>query len=124
MESLVFSRLTGDAGVTDLVGQRVYPLRLPQEPTYPAIMYQRVSTNEAHTHDQAGGLAESRVQFDCLAVTYSQAQALAAAVRAALNGWVDDGNGILACLLENQIDLYEDTTESYRVVLDFMLKWR
>jgi hypothetical protein len=124
MEALVYGRLTGNSEVAALVGTRVYPLHLPQAPTYPAIAYSRISTVEAHTHDRAGGLSESRLQVDCLAANYAGARALAGAVRGALDGWVDRDNNIMACLLENEFDLYDDLTETFRVIIDFMLKWR
>lgn len=124
MEDLVFARLIGAFEVAAQVGTRVYPLVFPQAGELPAVVYRRISSDQAHTHDQAGGLVEVRLQVDCLAAGFAEGRALATAVDSALNGWTDRNEGILACLLINQFDLYEDTTGVYRAVLEFMIKER
>jgi hypothetical protein len=124
VEQLLYTRLTTDIGVAALVGTRVYPLILPQDPILPAVVYRRISTGEFHTHDEAGGLRESRVQVDCLAQTYAGAKQIATAVLSSLNGWLDRDNDILACLLQNEFEVYEDITGISRIIIDFMIKYR
>jgi hypothetical protein len=71
--------------ISALIGDRVYPVRLPQGVTLPAVTYQRVAGGEDLTHSGAGP-ARALVQVDCWANGYDAALTLAAAVRAALAG--------------------------------------
>lgn len=66
------------------VGARVYPMTLPQTVTLPAIVYRVVSDDPSVTHSDAQdsptytGIRHSftRIQFDCVARTYDEAEAL------------------------------------------------
>lgn len=81
-------------------GTRVYPLSLPQNPTLPALTYQRVSTPRDLSHDGDQGYADARVQINCWAhrspsnLGYDQAKTLADQVRVALNGQFGTFGGV------------------------------
>ena len=87
------ARLIAAAPVTALVGQRVYWVDRPQASALPAITLQTIS--EARRQHMKGfdGLDVSRVQIDCWATSYAQAQALQ---EAAIAATIDEhaGNGI------------------------------
>lgn len=85
-ESVIYTLLTGDTGVTALVGTKIYPGRLPQNTVMPAISYEMVSGNEIlPINAQAGGvLVRSRVQVTVLAKTYAETKAVHEAARKAL----------------------------------------
>jgi hypothetical protein len=73
-----------------LVGTRVYPIVLPQSPTYPSIRYQRISTVRAPYRVLStgrAGYAKPRFQIDSYALTPATAQAVADAVMARLDGF-------------------------------------
>lgn len=67
------------------VGDRVYPLSLPQGATMPAVVYRVISDDPSVTHSDVQdhptytGVRHSftRVQFDCMDETYDGAEALA-----------------------------------------------
>jgi hypothetical protein len=81
------ARLLASGAIAALVGARVYPLRLPQKPTFPAIVLLRVSGIRAtHLHG-AASLARPRVQVDCWAPTLDQAAALGALCRQQLENY-------------------------------------
>jgi len=107
-EQTLYSTLKNDAGVSALVGTRIYPLLLPQNPTYPAITYQRISTRPVMTRT-GNGLDFVRMQIDCYADSYSGVKALAAAVEAALSTDYELG----------KTDFYDDTLEIFRVSMDY-----
>ena len=81
--------LVANAAVNAIVSGRVYPNKLPQTVTLPALTYQRVDTPRVHSHDTSGatGTAHPRIQFDCWAASYANAKGLADALRGALNGY-------------------------------------
>lgn len=75
------------SAVTDLVATRIYPLQLPQKPTLPAIRYFTASETRPQSTRGALGQARVRLQVDACGVKYSEAVALAKALRLALVGY-------------------------------------
>lgn len=117
VETALFTRLTSThAGTAALIGTRCYPLRLPQKPTFPAVVYQRVSSSgQIGTTDRR----TPRLQLSCWATTYAGARALAVQVRAALEEYADAT--IRMGRVVNEIDDFDETTELQRVILDAFL---
>jgi hypothetical protein len=86
-EGIVY-RLKNYSGLSALVGDRIYPLKLPQGVILPAVTYQRISTPRVITHDQGtGGLAMPRFQFSAYDDGYSSVKAVIKQIREALNGY-------------------------------------
>lgn len=90
-ETRMVAKLKATAGVTDLCGERIYPLSVPQGVTYPAIAYQQVGTATFNHSVGTCDFAIARFQVTSYAETYLAAKALNAAVKAALIGWTDGG---------------------------------
>jgi len=125
LRTIVYDRCVGHAGIAALVVARVYPNRLPEDVTYPAITYSRVSTTTADYRTQDGGPAPrevARVQINCYALTGDGAAALADQVRAAWDGWSDDCD-IGYAFQANRIMTREDTLKAYRVIVDIMVEY-
>lgn len=86
--------------VADLVGTRVYPLRLPQTstaPVLPAIRYQRISTVRGPYRKLSTGksdYAKPRFQVDCFATTPAGAKQLADAVYSVVAGFAGTIAGV------------------------------
>lgn len=71
--------------VAALVGDRGYPVILPQGATFPAFTYQRISGGtRVASHAGDSGLTLARIQVDCWASTYLAAKAACDAIRRAL----------------------------------------
>lgn len=85
-EKVVYTLLAGSAAVTGLVGTKIYPGRIPQNTTMPAVSYELVSgVDIAPINAQAGGvLLRSRVQVNVLARTYAEVKTIQEAIRGAL----------------------------------------
>ena len=118
----LYSRLQAVAGVTTLVSARVYPVRLPQGVTYPAIRYTTIDTQRDSALSADMGLAWPRMQIDSYAQTYLGAKQLATAVRAALKRatWTQDGIDVRDALLEQEADDYESDVEAFRIRQDYV----
>ena len=129
--SALRQRLLDVTGVTDLVGIRIYPMKLPQEPTFPAIVYQRISGDHEHAHGtRASGLAMPRYQFDAYADTYTGADNLGEQIRLALQGFSGTISydspaqtmKVWAIFAESDHDIgFDDKTELYRRSFDFFI---
>lgn len=78
-------QLLATPGLVALIGDRVYPVRLPPEPTLPAIAYQVVSEVRARAPRSRPGWVKSVVQLSVIGHDYDQAHAVAAALRRAID---------------------------------------
>jgi hypothetical protein len=126
IETEIRARLVADATIAALAKSgsvtRIYALFLPQDPTLPAITYQRISGPRIQRLNDATEWGQARIQYDCWATTYLGAQTLAAAVRISLNGFVGELATLkVAIRLDNERDLYEDELHIFRISQDYMV---
>jgi len=130
LEEGIRSYLAGFAGISALVGTRIYPLVIPQGATLPCITYQRISTPRISTHDgsgMSGDLSSPRFQFDAWATTLSSVKAITDQIRAALNGKTGSigtapyAYTIRAALADNEQPEYDPESELYRGRSDYII---
>jgi hypothetical protein len=92
VEQAVADHLAADSGVSALVAGRIYLLRLPQDPTYPAIRVQLISEPESSHLRGRLGQRPARVQVDAFdeessgGDPYAGVDAITAAMDTALLG--------------------------------------
>lgn len=114
-ESVLLRMLQEDAGLSALVGSKVFPLFIPSGNYLPCVTFQRLGGRPANTLSGASGLEEIDLQIDVWAKNYGEAKTIAKAVRAAMP---TSGDVFGAHLIEDQ-DLYEDGTNYFRVNMEF-----
>src|SRR5690606_34873976 len=85
----------------------------------PAITYQRVSNRRLTSHEGSLGVLMPLVQLSCWAKTWSEARAVAAAVRRALDGWIDYSTDppIHGVTVESDLDEYDSDARVYHGTL-------
>lgn len=83
----IYAKLSGDSAVRALVGDRIYPARTPQDTTLPKIVFTTITEGRAPTMAGSSGAVNPRIQIDCWADSNAGADALADAVRLALDGY-------------------------------------
>ena len=126
IEADLRTHLIADSPVTALVVARIYPIKLPQSPVYPAITYQIISDIPHRSLDGDSDLERVRARIDCWAETYTEALDLARKVRTA----VADFSGTMGTTVvtsskfETWNDIFEDAPEVYRRVVDFIIAHR
>lgn len=105
-----------------LVGSRIYPGVLPENPTYPAISYSLVSESRHHNID----VAYPRYQFSCFSPNYISAKNVATQVRKALQRYrgTMGSTQVIQGVFENEIELYDPTDKLYHVAVDMKLIFR
>lgn len=120
IEEVIVSKLKAHAGLSALVGTRVYPAPLPQRPTLPAVTYQRISTLPIGSRDAAkANFERPRFQFDGWALDVAGRAALADALRNALATIQQASNPrVDVTLLQDARDFYEADSGRYRAALD------
>lgn len=123
IEEALYSYLSTYAGLTASVGTRIYPNVIPSDASLPAVAYQRISTARVRSHEGPSNLSHTRIQFTCVADSYSAVKSVADQIRAALDGY----RGTMSTLrvdgvsIENEIADYVETSDLYIQRLDALI---
>lgn len=142
VESDLFDYLGSVAGLTALLGSgddfRLWPQRLEDDPTYPAVVYSRISgPRSAYTHDNAGippvavsVLVKARFQFDVWGGKdegggYETALDVVAQLVGALSGYkgMMGATQVQSCFIDSETDGFEPDTGSNRRMVDAILTY-
>jgi hypothetical protein len=89
------ARLKAVTGVSNLVSTRVWADRAPRATPHPYVVLQRIGGEPIHHLANASGLANATVQIDVFASSGSSRDAVAEAVRDAIDGWSGSQGGVL-----------------------------
>ena len=135
IEKAIRTYLLAQSSISSIIGSgdsaRIYPLRLPQAATFPALTYQRISGDRVRNLGGPTGTAMSRIQFDAwdqedAAGGYSSVKTLADVVRRAIDG-VEGTMGDVAVqqvYFENDRDAYEEGPRLWRAGFDLVVVYR
>lgn len=85
IEKAIYSLLSTNSEITDLVSSRIYPLVREQSDGLPALTYQIISSPREYSFD-GPGLVRARIQINCFAATVLAAAELAQILRISLDG--------------------------------------
>ncbi len=123
-EEALFAHLKDCTGLKNLVGDRIYPLVLPQKAVLPAVTYQKISGERLHELQGDTGFTRPVYQLSCLAETYAQCKAVAEQVRLCLQNHSGlmggiEGVAVGAVLLEGELEGYESDTGTFYINMDF-----
>lgn len=113
----LYSFMTSQSAITDIVSTRIYPAILPPQPTYPAITYRESDDDFSEDFTGITSPTVSSYFIDAWGDTYSDAVSLCAAIRSALNNQKGNFGGIhiSKCIITSgPITIYEDAVEAYR----------
>ncbi len=88
IRDLLIKYLLADSTIAGLVDTRIYPLRLPQKPTLPAIVVTGISNLPIEQLKGPASADEPRYQIDSWASTPDVVDQVNAAVRSVLEGYV------------------------------------
>ncbi|MGB0889859.1 MAG: DUF3168 domain-containing protein [Solirubrobacterales bacterium] len=131
IDTSVRARLIEVTAVTDIVpASRIYPLKLPQNPTFPAITYRVISDVPEYDLEGEAGLSHARIQIDCYGASssgedpYDVARALGLEVRAALSAYQGTVDGVefqTSFVVGGPRTVYADRLEQYFESIDFRI---
>ncbi len=125
LDAGIYTYLKTVTGITSLVGTgnnaRIYPLKLPQNPTLPAIVFTKISEQHVECMTGSAGLAMARIQFDCWAENKDQAEDLSEALRQALQGYKGSMGSVTVQGVHfmNEMDDFEQGIDDFRIIVDF-----
>jgi hypothetical protein len=106
---------------SDLVGDRVYPMTLPQQVTLPAIRYQRIDSPGEVSHSGGAGLEHPRMQVSIHALTFGEAEQLADALKRLLHGRRGLFGVGSAAFVANDVPDFEEETGQYLRYVDVIV---
>lgn len=114
LETKLYTALTGDTTVAGVVGTRIYPLVMPQDPTFPAITYERISGEKVNGLDGYLHMENAHIMVMIWATAYDTAKELAEDVHDCMNKVV-----AFRSILVNDPDGYDVNTGLYFVSQDY-----
>ena len=126
IEECVSAYLEASTGIHDLIANRIYPIKLPQNPTLPAVTYRVISGMEHHNID----VAYPRFQFDCWGESYGNAKEVAYEIKEAFQRKKSviggtSGKAMIQGVILNEIDMsYDMDTSLYGIYVDVRIIYR
>jgi hypothetical protein len=117
IEADLYAQLSGDSALTALVGQRIFPLLIPQDVTRPALAYQSISVFNPLLHDGAAPMRRVRMQISIVADTFTKALAVRDSVYEALQG--QGRNETHVWLFETERHEYGDNIDVTEIQMDW-----
>jgi hypothetical protein len=128
LETDLRTHILASSGLSALIGTRLYPDRLPQNATLPAVVYQEVSSVPVdHVHGAAGRLVRSRYQFTVWAATRASAKTIDEAIRARIDGTGRSTIGttaIHAILRQERVSGWDFDADDDHVATDYYIWYR
>lgn len=115
IEKAIFDTLRNHAGLSAIIGQRIFPVVLPQNGTFPAITYQISGTDPENDLDGYTGLNNLRVQLVCWAESYLEATNVSKQAALAM----ESATTFDAIRTRRRDHPYDLSTYLYQVTLDF-----
>lgn len=110
--NIIYNKLVNTSAVTALVGTKICPIKAGQNDTYPYIIYESISKPSLQTKDGNSDWYKCRFQISMLATSLASVQAIAGAVRTALDG----ASGTIASFtvqnitFEDERDIFNDNS--------------
>lgn len=114
LEAKLFTALTGSTLITTLSANRIYPVKSPQSPTYPHIVYARISGGQKNGLSGYQNVENPSIQIDTFSTSYTQAKTLSDNIHTVL-----DATTTFRSILISDSDLFEDEINIQRVSQDF-----
>ncbi|OQS45863.1 hypothetical protein B0T49_20895 [Chromobacterium violaceum] len=110
--------------VAALVGDRVFPVHLPDEPVLPAIAYQVLDEKRQQIARRPSGRVRSLVQLSIVAPDYDAVYAVAWVIRRRLERWRGRTGGVLVydTLEESSQDVGDGAP--HMVAMTWRIHWK
>jgi len=121
IEEALYSLLSGDAAIAAIVGNKIFPLTLPQFSDLPAINFIRIATTGREiTHSGTSRTASPIFQINCFATTSLAAKQLVVAVVSKLSGYSGTVGGvkIFFAKVVNEADIFDTELGVFQVAVD------
>jgi len=129
ISTAIIAKLDSVSAVTDLIGTKVYPQQAPAGVDYPIVTFSQVTDGSKETRPLVGAVKLFRTlqQFDIYSRDRAQADAIANAVRGALDAVTNEtwgGLTIKAAIFDFQLDAdFEPDPNLYRIIQQYRISY-
>ena len=128
IENALRAELLLQAGLTALVGTKIYYVNAPQDVEAPYIVFSKVSEVRGVSLDGTGGAVNARVQFSIFADTYYETKLIAAQIKTALHGKCQEliggvGGVNVSIQYEDEVDLYGSDSLAFHCAADYFIQF-
>ena len=123
IEAGIVALVTADATMTGLIGNRMYPVLLPEPTVYPCLSYQVVTASSMFALDRTQ-IATKRFQFDAWGANYGDCKSVLVALDGLLNGYsgvLADGTRVLVAISIQELDQFESDGRVYRSIAEYSI---
>lgn len=128
----LYSRMANFSALAALVGTRINPGMLNQGDALPAVTFRKISGPRVHQMGSDPGIVEARYEVNCWgdaednADGFGDIAAVGAQVVAALSRYGGTISGVVVdhVFLDDEEDVYEPSTMTWRRILDFIVHYR
>lgn len=121
IEEQLVAMMLGDAGLAEIVGDRVYPLVVPQETPLPAVTYQEVDTRALASAGGDDGRRESQFAVSVWGESYPAVKGARGALLGLFHGY---RGGMVERIEARSRDEYVPEVEWFREVVELGVLWR
>lgn len=118
---VIFQKLFDRYEITQIVGDKIYPLTAGEERTAPYIVYS--TQGDKVTSKDVLKVARAQVQVDIYGTSYDQSRTLAGLCLEELEkyGYAQHGMTVKYAEIENDADTYEDERKLFHVQQDYKI---
>ena len=113
------------SAISTLIGTRMYNQKLPNDPTLPAITYNRISTVRRRSHDGDSSLTRPRIQYSCWGATPDDVEDLSDAIEDEMKSFSGTAGSstVYATIVENRLSMYDSESKFYHIPIDLMVQY-
>lgn len=108
----LYTQLSGHAGLTALVGKRIYPRRVRQPTPLPYLILVKVSDVPTYSHQGNSNLRRIRQQVSVYADSETSAEAVVAQVRLAMDAWPAANSSVQMCLMLDDYGIVDEEADA------------
>ncbi|MGR3220735.1 MAG: DUF3168 domain-containing protein [Candidatus Anammoxibacter sp.] len=116
MEKAIYDILSNDSDVLAIVGNRIFPIMIPQGVKKECITYQRVDSIPSNDKSGTSRLDVIKMDVDFWGSTFSTLKDLKEKARTALDGFNGVNSGFtLSIIFESERDLFDDDVDRFHI---------
>lgn len=125
IDTAIYDRLRLSSGsLFPLVALRIYPVRFPQNVTFPCVTFQIVTSQRISAMGSDTAIVMSRVQVDGWHTTYDGARSLSAAIIDQLQRWRASSPDVIHdSFIENESSEMDDDAELFRAFVEAKISY-
>jgi hypothetical protein len=126
IDTAIYTRMTGFAGLSALVSTRVYRQHAPDGPTLPFITFQRIGAARPITLEGEWGYVRALYYFDVFDDEHTSLKLVVTQVLECLNGLKGTYSGvdIKSILSDDEGDTFETELDIHRTTLSFYVTYK